>query len=222
MPVDLIVGFFSFLLTLMVFSYIIGDNPVFRIAVFVFIGVSAGYAAAVIWWQVLWARMMVPLIHGVFTERLLAAVAFFLGILVLMKLSPRTSRLGNLPIAILVGMGAALAVSGAVIGTILPQIQASANAFRITGSGFVFAEQLVFALVMVTGTITTLIYFHNGARSTAQGPRRSRLINMLAWVGQIFIAVTLGVLFAGVFSASLTAMIDRLRVLVEFVSKMVL
>ena len=35
------------LLTLMVFSYLIGDNPLFRIAVYLFIGVSSGYAATV-------------------------------------------------------------------------------------------------------------------------------------------------------------------------------
>lgn len=50
---DLVTGGVSFLLTLMVLSYLIGDNPAFRVAVYIFIGVAAGYAAAVVWHQVL-------------------------------------------------------------------------------------------------------------------------------------------------------------------------
>jgi hypothetical protein len=216
---DLVIGIFSFLLTLMVFSYLIGDNPVFRVAVYIFIGAAAGYAAAVVWWQVLWARMMIPLLQGGFYERAIALVALLLGILLFMKFTVRTSRLGAVPMAILVGVGAALAVGGAVVGTILPQTQAVINEFKITGNGFVFIERLIFALLLVMGTISTLVYFHYGAKATPEGPRRPWLVKALAWVGQIFIAITFGVLFAGVFSASLTALIDRVRSLLEFTSK---
>ncbi len=219
MATDLVIGIFSFLLTLMVFSYLIGDNPLFRVAVYIFIGAAAGYAGAVVWWQVLWARMMVPLFQGGYIDRIIALVALLLGILLFMKLSVRTSRLGALPMAILVGVGAALAVGGAVVGTILPQTLSTVSEFRITGSGFVFIERLVFALLLVMGTISTLVYFHFGAKATPQGPRRPWLVKVLAWVGQIFIAVTFGVLFAGVFSASLTALIDRIRSLLEFTAK---
>jgi hypothetical protein len=38
-------------------------------------------------------------------------------------------------------------------------------------------------------------------------------------VGQLFIAITLGVLFAGVFSASLTALIERIGSLSDFIIK---
>ena len=45
-----LVGFF---LTLLVFSYLFGDNPLFRIVTYLFIGVSAGYTAAIILYYVL-------------------------------------------------------------------------------------------------------------------------------------------------------------------------
>ncbi len=72
LSVDLVTGIISFLLTLMILSYLIGDNPLFRVAVYIFVGVSAGYAAAVAWWQVLFPRLMLPLLTGGFFERLLA------------------------------------------------------------------------------------------------------------------------------------------------------
>ena len=43
----------------MVFSYLIGDNPLFRIAVYLFIGVSSGYAATVVWHHVLVPKLLV-------------------------------------------------------------------------------------------------------------------------------------------------------------------
>jgi len=42
------------LLTIMMLSYIIGDNPFFRLACYIFIGVASGYAGAMAWHQVLW------------------------------------------------------------------------------------------------------------------------------------------------------------------------
>jgi hypothetical protein len=37
-------------------------------------------------------------------------------------------------------------------------------------------------------------------------------------VGQVFIAITFGVLFAGVFMAAMTALIDRLNFMISFLS----
>ena len=219
MSVDLIAGFVSFLLTLMILSYLIGDNTFFRVAVYLFVGVSAGYAAAVIWWQVLWPRLFNPLLTGGFIERLFATFALIFGVLLLMKISPRTARLGNPVIAFLVGIGAAVAVGGAVLGTIIPQTQASINVFDLSNAGNYLVEHLLFGLLMTLGTITTMVYFHFGARPTPSGPQRSKLVTILGRVGQVFIAITLGVLFAGVFSAALTALIERINSLLYFIIK---
>ena len=44
-------------------------------------------------------------------------------------------RFGNFAMAVLVGVGAAAAVGGALIGTLLPQAQAAMNAFDLSSSG---------------------------------------------------------------------------------------
>ena len=213
MPVpshDLVTGLLSFLLTLMILSYLVGDNPAFRVAVYIFVGVSAGYAAAVAWWQVIYPKVLLPLLTGSLIERLLALVPLVLGFLLLMKLSQRTAWMGNASVAFLVGVGAAVAVGGAVMGTLIPQTQASYTVFNLTGGGSLLAR-LFFGVIMLVGTITTLVYFHFGARATAGGPQRSKLVIWLGWIGQVFIAITLGVLFAGVFAAAMTALIERMN-----------
>jgi len=215
---DIFTGGISFLLTLMILSYLLGDNPVFRVAVYVFIGVSAGYVAAVAWHQVLYPRLFMPLLSGNLSERLLAVIPLMLGILLLFKISPRTSHLGTPSMAFLVGVGAAVAIGGAVMGTIFPQTWASMNTLNLSGAGPYWLERLIEGAVMLVGTVTTLVYFHYGAKPTASGPQRGKLVNLLSKVGQVFIAITFGVLFSGVFMAAMTALIERLYFLINFIS----
>jgi hypothetical protein len=118
--------------------------------------------------------------------------------------------------AFLVGVGAAVAIGGAVMGTLFPQTRASMNAFDLTGAGQYWLERLSEGAVMLVGTVTTLVYFHYGAKATPSGPQRPKLVSLLGWVGQVFIAVTFGVLFAGVFVAAMTALIERLNFLITF------
>ena len=208
---DLVPGFLSFLLTLMILSYMIGDNPAFRVAVYIFVGVSAGYVAAVAWWQVIYPKVFLALFSGTFIEALIALISLILGVLLLLKLSSRMAWLGTPSLAFLVGVGAAVAVGGAVMGTIIPQTQASFKVFNPTSPGETWLARLFFGAIMLVGTITTLVYFHFGARATAGGPQRGKLVIWLSRIGQVFIAITLGVLFAGVFAAALTALIERLN-----------
>lgn len=218
---DLITASVSFLFTLMVLSYLVGDNPFFRLAIHIFIGVSAGYAAAVAWHQVLSPKLIQPLLlrstysAGGRLESILVIVPLLLGALLLMKLSPRTARLGNPAMAFMVGAGAAVAVGGAVLGTLFPQILASINLFDLKTP-----ERLFEGSIILIGTLTTLAYFHFGAKATPSGPQRGRLVDALGGIGQVFIAITFGVLFAGAYAAAMTALIERLNFLWTFIASL--
>ncbi len=214
--IELISGLVGLLLTLMVFSYLIGDNPLFRIAVYLFIGVASGYAATVVWHYVLVPRLFQAL--GSFNP--LAIIPLILGLSLLTKLLPRISWMGSFAMAVLVGVGAAAAVGGALIGTLLPQAQAAIDGFdfRSAGGGTNAFLQLAEGGVMFLGTVFTLASFHFSAGRAADGaPKRNRIIEGIAWVGRIFIAITLGALFAGVYVSALTAMIERLSFILNFI-----
>jgi hypothetical protein len=228
--IELFTGAISFLLTLMVLSYLIGDNPAFRVAVYIFIGASAGYASAVAWHQVLYPRLIIPLRSGNMGEVLLAFIGLVLGLLLLLKLSPRTTNLGTPSLAFMVGVAAAVAAGGAVIGTLLPQISAAIN---LPGLGSmvpelsqilnptvpkVNLERFFEGIVMILGTVATMVFFHFGAKATASGPQRNKLVKGLSWIGQIFVAITFGVLFAGVMMAAMTALIERIYFLISYLA----
>lgn len=210
LSIEVISAFIGLILTLMVFSYLIGDNPLFRIAIYLFIGVASGYAAVVVWHYVLVPRLFDPL--GDLNSLALAVVPLILSISLLAKLSPRISWMGNFAMAVLVGVGAATALGGALAGTLIPQAEASMEAFNTRSF-----LGLVEGAVVLSGTVLTLAYFQFGAGRAADGSvRRNVILEVLAWGGRIFIAVTFGVLFAGVYMAALTAMIERLSSIINF------
>ena len=216
MPIEIISGLVGLILTLMVFSYLIGDNPLFRIAVYLFIGVASGYAATVVWHYVLFPKLS----QALDTLNPFAIIPLILGLSLLTKLFPRVSWVGSFAMAVLVGVAAAAAVGGALIGTLLPQAQAAIDGFdfRSAGSGPNALIQLVEGGVMLLGTVFTLASFHFSAGRAADGAvKRNRIIEGIAWVGRIFIAITFGALFAGVYVSALTAMIERLSFILNFI-----
>lgn len=218
---DLITGLLSFLFTLLILSYLIGDNPLFRMTIYLFTGISAGYIAVVAFWQVLWPKLLFPLIYGTKVEQYLAALPMIGTVLILMKVSSRLTKLGSPAMAYLAGAGAAVAIGGALTGTLFPQMAATIDAFDVRAAAtrnIGLLEVMFNGGVILVGTVTSLAYFHFGAGTTPDGStRRNILVEGLAWVGRIFIAITLGVTFAGVYAAALAAFIERISSLVNFI-----
>ena len=213
MPIELISGAVGLILTLLIFSYLIGDNPLFRSAVYIFIGVSSGYAAVVVWQSVLMPKLFQPFLSADPNQLVFLVIPLILSISLLAKLSPRIAWLGSFAMALLVGVGAATALSGAVIGTLIPQSRSAMNAF-VSPTFF----ELLEGVVMLAGTVLTLIYFQFSAKRAPDGSvKRNAVLEVLAWLGRVFIAITFGVLFAGVYMAALTAMLERLSAIINFV-----
>jgi hypothetical protein len=94
------------------------------------------------------------------------------------------------------------------------------QAFNLSGAGKYWLERVSEGLVMLVGTVTTLVYFHFGAKATPSGPQRGKLVSVLGRVGQVFIAITFGVLFAGVFVAAMTALIERMNFIITFLTSL--
>ena len=100
-------------------------------------------------------------------------------------------------------------------GTLIPQASATIDAFDLRNAPA--PEVLVNSVLVLAGTCPSLAYFHFSAQTRADGSiRRFALLEIIATVGSVFLAITLGVLFAGVYSAALTALIERLHFLGSF------
>lgn len=215
-------------LTLMVLLYlIIGDNALFRLVTYTFIGVASGYVAVLVIFQVLIPRISVLLASAQPVLFFLGLIELLLGGLLFFKLWRKTSFLGTLGMAILVGVGAAVAIGGALFGTIFGQINGSSAAFNLTTlqPGEDPWLRLGWAVFVLIGTISTLVYFQFSVRarpaapvSEETRPRRAALLELLALIGQGFIGITLGAMFAGVFTAAVSALVERVGFLYHFVA----
>lgn len=214
---EIIWGSVGLLLTVMVLSYLIGDNVLFRFAAHVFIGLTAGYLVVLIVNQVLVPLLVTPMITGSSIERLWLAIPIGLIALLLLGQFPRLGGVSSLPLAFLTGLSAAVAIGGAVFGTLIPQSLSVVEAFD-PAQWYADPSRTWFrvleAMVMLAGVVGTLSYFHFGRKRTpdneAEETQRPQVFEALGKVGQVFIGITLGAVFAGLFSSALFALIDRI------------
>jgi len=221
MTADLLLSLAGFVLTLMVFSYIFGDNLFFRVALTVLVGVSAGFTAAVLITKVLNPLLIDPLNSANGWGWVWAFVPFVLVILVFVMLIPRLAHMGKIPLSFLAGVFAALTIFGVVRGTIAPQLLAITNQFSpqlLQNMGQPDWARIIWAVAMLLGVISVLVFFHQFTRKVDSHDVRPSLFEGISSIGQIFIGITLGAVFVTVFSTALVALISRVMWMKEFIS----
>jgi hypothetical protein len=203
--IGLIVGA---VLTFLVLTYLIGDSFLFRLAVYILIGAGAAYAAVVVLFDVLGKSTGDALALAAAGNRgplIVVAIGLVLGLLVWFKASPRLAWIGNLPMGYLVGVGVATVLGGVIIGTLGPQIVAAGAPATSPSGG---QPEVIMTIIVATGTIITLLSF---------GYYRVGRDSPMHWINvtgrRFFLMIALGAIFALVFMASVTLLLDRLYAL---------
>lgn len=186
-------------LTLLVFSYLLGDTPLFRVAQAIFVGVAIGYAATAAIYLVLLPLLFDPLFADPVRNSYLV-IPLILGLLLLTKLRAQWAPIGNISIAFLFGVGSALALGGALDGTLLPQLSAT-----------VVPLDSLENILLVFGTIGALLSFRF---VQPQQPRAGmRVLDTVArgWglFGRWFILIALGALFASTAVSRVSILVNR-------------
>ena len=212
MDATLIGGIVAGLLTLMVFSYLLGANPLWRIAQSLLVGVSVGYVTLVLLTQVIApqvARIVRPEEGMTTSDQWLAAVPVALGLLLLMRLAFPGAWPASFGINLVVVVGAALALGGALAGAIVPQ---SLDTIRKLDFNNPYA--LVGNIVLVAGVICALSYFAFGARANGQ---RTAPIQAVSVVGRWILVIAFGAVLGSLATTFYAALIERLDFLVTLV-----
>ena len=190
----------GFLLTLFIYSYLVGDNPLYRLAVHLLVGVSAAYATVIAL-----RRIIVPVLQRLWNdpttaENLVWLVPLILSLLLLLKMVRPVSWAGNSAAGVLVTVGAAVALVGVITGTVLPQVTASTTAEPFSG------------LIAAVLTASALLYFQFTGRGDREGnylPRMWRRI--VGALGLAVLMVSFGAVYAGLLDTSLTLLIERMN-----------
>ncbi len=88
-------------LTLLIFSYLLGDNPLYRLALHLFVGALVGYSFGVVFREV-----VLKMALGQLQSNPILLVPLVMGLwLFFFKSIPRLAYIGNFVIAYLVGVG---------------------------------------------------------------------------------------------------------------------
>jgi len=111
------------LVTIVVWSYLLGERRLFRLAQHLLAGLATGYLVLLAVREVLLPRLLEPLARDPAGNALLLPALVMVGALAGARWLPR--QVVALPVAVLVGGTAAFALGGAVAGTLLPQLAAS-------------------------------------------------------------------------------------------------
>ena len=210
---DVIEVWVAFVLTLMVFSFLLGDNPLYRLAEHIFVGTAAGYAVVVAYHSILRPRLVRPLMDDPVVHWYLF-IPLLLGLLLLGKGRRNSGWIGNTSMGLLFGVGAALAIGGALLGSLAPQV--AATWISVNPEDYPDWAGFVNALLVVIGTTGAFLYFYYGEpKGNKVGRVWAGFRRIWGKVGHWFILATLGAIFANTIVARLSLLVGRMRFLLD-------
>ena len=188
------------LLTLAIFSFLYRDNPVYKFVEYLLIGVSIGYALVITWTTTLMDRLFVPLADG---SDWYLIIPLALGLMMFGRIHKSTSSLSRLPIAVLIGAGAGLAIPAMLYARTFKQLGATV-APLLNSTGW---PDLT-ALVVIIGVITTISYFYFSREH--QG-----LLGGSAKLGTYFLMIFFGTTFGYTVMSRMSIFIGRVEFLLS-------
>ncbi len=213
------------LLTLFIFSFLYKDNPLYKFAEHLFVGVSAGYYIVLNYWTVVIPNLVDPLLRtfsgrdpvtheavvqagGPFAASLGDYRGWFLipavlGVLLFTRLVSRIDWMSRWSLAVIIGVYAGLKTTGFAQGDLVAQIQASLQPLW-TGEFWSSFNAILFTI----GLICSLLFFfysreHKGA------------LGVMARTGTVFLMVSFGAGYGYTVMSRLSLLIGRFQFLLE-------
>ncbi|MCX5800018.1 MAG: hypothetical protein NTX17_01315 [Candidatus Eisenbacteria bacterium] len=211
------------LLTLMIFSFLYKDNPFYKFAEHLFVGVSAAY------WMVIgiWTTLMPNLVARIWPSAVKSIVnmpedarpqyhfiipAVF-GLLMLTRLVEKISWLSRWAMAFVIGYAAGTNFTRYLQSDFVGQIYNTMLPLVVKTNGGISIGAILSSVVLLVGVISALIYFffskeHSGAFGAA-----SRL-------GIWFLMVTFGAAFGYTVMARISLLTGRMQYLGDWLATM--
>jgi len=202
-------------LTLMVFSFLFRDNPLYKTAEHIFVGVSAAYWMVIGFWTTFWPQVVVKLVPAAARVTrpdaipgepdYTALIPLGLGLLMLSRLVPRWSWIGRWPTAFVIGTTAGYGLVRYIRSDFIFQIRATVGHGLVpTADGRWLWQESLAAVLILIGTLSGLVYFINTRRNTGS-------VGGVARLGLMFMLVTFGASFGSAVMARVALLIGRFQ-----------
>lgn len=187
------------LLTLGIMSFIYRDNLYYKICEAIFIGISAGYWFITYFWDSLYRKAWVGIVHqGDYI--LLGGV--ILGAMMLTRLFGKIGWIARWPLAFIVGATAGLKMMVYFTTNAMAQIHGTVNDTMAAFSGADLYD-VVGRIVILIGTVTGLIYFYFSKEHKG-------VFGGAAKVGTWFLMITFGASFGYTVMSRMSLLLGRI------------
>ncbi|MEO0086646.1 MAG: hypothetical protein ABIK77_06845 [candidate division WOR-3 bacterium] len=184
-------------LTLAIFSFLYKDNPFYKLAEHIYVGVSAGFWVIYVWSFDIKPMLIDRFMTATGIEKWILLIPAILGVLMLTRWFPKTAWISRIPLSFTIGIGAGLGVTASIQGFLIPQIGATLLPLTTINN-----------ILLVIGVISTIIYFYFSKEFKGAWKFFSRL-------GIIFIMVAFGASFGYTVMARISLLIGRIYFLLH-------
>lgn len=181
------------ILTLAIYSFLYKDNPVYKAAESLLIGLSIGYALVIFWNTSLMDLLFRPLLTQ---GKIILVIPLLLGLMMFSRFSRKSAWLSRIPLALMIGAGAGVAIPAMLYARTLKQISASVQPLMIDG------HFNISGLVVVIGLLSTLAYFYFSRKENGA-------VGKFARIGTYFLMIFFGATFGYTVMSRLSTLIGR-------------
>jgi hypothetical protein len=192
-------------LTLSIYSFLYRDNPFYRFAEHLFVGMTVGYGIAravhqgflPLAWTPVWGALTGESYAG-----FVKLIPICVGLLFFARLSSRHAWLVAYPIAILIGFSSGAMIPNALQASIFEQTRGTIEPFAAIHAGTLSGWGVFEAVLMVVGVVCTLTYFFFSVEH--QGP-----VKWISKVGIAFLMIGFGSAFGNTVMGRVALLIQR-------------
>ncbi|MFH0889203.1 MAG: hypothetical protein V1871_08355 [Planctomycetota bacterium] len=225
--------------SLMIYSFLYKDNPLFKLGEYIYVGLTAGYGLCYTWFMVVWPDLINPLSRVISSafgktldkplesyETIWLIVPLILGIFMLARFSAKISWLSRYSFAFIMGVASGMAIplviSADIFKQMVPTLQPLWNNESMTLLQTAFQTNNISAIlggvitalspfIILIGVITVLIYFFFSMEHKG-------VVNIVARIGIFYMMVSFGAAFGYTVMARESLAIGRLTKLVKWAS----
>jgi len=182
----------SAFLTIAIYSFLYKDNPLYKAAEHLFIGVSVGYSIVGVYYNAVLPNLITPLFSQ---GDLSVLIPGLLGILMISRFIPKYDWLSRITISFVLGTSIGIGIPLSIQASLLKQLE-----------GTMLPMTSFDNILLVVGIFSVMIYFFFSTEHKG-------LVNTVSKVGIVFIMVGFGASFGYTVMARISLLIGRLEFL---------
>lgn len=183
-------------LTLAIFSFLYKDNPFYKFAEHLLVGISVGYTIGLTWHQAFLGYIWIPIVNN---HQYIYIIPTLIGLFYLGFVHRKTIWMIRIPISIGLGIGTGFGVPLIFQTYVFTQLRETLTVFNHPGMG---PWAIISNALLVIGVFTAIIYFffswkHKGT------------VGVLAKIGIYFLMIGFGASFGLTVMGRISLLIGR-------------